>query len=355
MSTGEDYYEILGLSRDATSEEIKKVYRKLAKKYHPDANKEDPKTEEKFKKIAEAYSILINPEKRQQYDYFGKVDSGLSGFGGSDFFQDVFSTFDTFFGNFYGSRKTRMTQDGSDVLFDLKVSFKEAALGGEKEVEFDVSEKCGSCQGSGVRSGTYSSRCRECNGTGSVKITQKMFLGSFTQIHTCNVCGGTGEVIDFPCTDCQGTGRKKVTKKLSISIPPGVDNGNYLRVPGCGEAGLRGGSPGDLIIRILVEPHGFFKRSGDDILCEVSTSFTQLALGAELEIPTLNGNDKLKIPTGTQPGTVFRLKGKGILKNSHRGDQLIKINVEVPTNLTREEKELLIKFARTRGESVNKS
>ncbi|MDP3014223.1 MAG: molecular chaperone DnaJ [Candidatus Subteraquimicrobiales bacterium] len=347
MPANEDYYEIFGLSRDASTDEIKKAYRKLAKKYHPDVNKNDPGTEEKFKEIAKAYAVLADPDKRRQYDYSGTANEGLGGFSGFDVFDNIF---DTFFSGFYQPARKSTAQRGSDILVDLKISFKQAALGVKKEIEVSLLLKCESCGGSGARSGTYPCGCKECGGTGRIKTTQRIFMGSFTQVRSCHICGGTGEVAEFLCSDCKGTGRKKATKKLTIEIPPGLEEGSYLRIPGHGEAGLKGGSSGDLIVRVLVEHHEFFKRSGDDVICEVAITLAKAALGAELKIPTLNGDEELKIPSGTQPGTVFRLKNKGILRNQHRGDQLVKVNVIVPTNLTKEEKELLIEFAKIRGE-----
>lgn len=356
-----DYYDILGISRDASLEEVKKAYRKLAVKYHPDRNPGNQKdAEEKFKEVSEAYKILSDPKKRKIYDEYGhagleaEVGTGAgAGFGGFDsdpfkIFEEVFgreSFGEDFFGDFFGGRRTyrdRGVQPGSDLHYSLKISFEEAAFGIEKEIRISHHETCPTCGGEGIKPGSHPRTCPTCGGSGYVRVSQ----GFFSISRTCTHCQGRGTIIDNPCKDCRGTGRVKRSHNIKVKIPAGVDNGSRLRLREKGEAGLRGGPPGDLYITLRVEPHPMFKREENTVICEVPLTFTQAALGGEIRVPTLDGNVKLKVPPGTQSNKIFRLKGKGIpyLHSYGRGDQWVRVVVETPVNLNNEQKELLRKF-----------
>ncbi|MGI9950819.1 molecular chaperone DnaJ [Moorellaceae bacterium AZ2] len=356
-----DYYEVLGVDRGASQEEIKKAYRRLARQYHPDLNPGNKEAEEKFKEIQEAYDILSDPEKRARYDQFGHagVEGGAGagpGFGGFDFkgadFGGFGDLFDMFFGDaFTGGRRRRGPERGADVRLDLEISFEEAAFGAEKEVGVPRLERCPDCGGSGAAPGTHPVTCQACGGTGQVRITQRTPLGYYQTIRTCHQCQGTGTIIPNPCKTCRGRGQVQRTRKIKIKIPPGVDTGARLRLAGEGEVGERGGPPGDLYVYINVRPHKIFRREGFDIFCEVPISMVQAALGDEIEVPTLEGKARLSIPEGTQSGTAFRLKGKGIprLNGAGRGDQHVVVRVVIPKNLTEQQKELLREFARLHG------
>lgn len=353
-----DYYDILGVGRDATPEQIKKAYRTLARKYHPDVNPNDKEAEEKFKEVKEAYDVLSDPDKRARYDQFGHAgtsDQGFGGFGdfggfggGADFggFGDIF---DMFFGGFGGGAKRQGPQKGDDLRYDLDITFEEAAFGVEKDIEIPRTEECPTCNGSGAEPGTHPTACSVCGGTGQVRITQSTPLGRFQTIKTCTQCHGTGRIISTPCHECKGRGKVRRFRKIHITIPAGVDNDSKLRVPGEGEAGSLGGPPGDLYVFISVKPHKLFKRKGYDVISEAEINFVQAALGDEIQVPTLDGMIKLKIPEGTQTGTSFRLKGRGIsrLRSSGRGDHHVKIVVVTPTNLTEKQKEALREFGKT--------
>jgi len=358
-----DYYEILGVSRDATQEEIKKAYRKLARQYHPDANPGDKDAEAKFKEIAEAYAVLSDPEKRAQYDRFGHAAFQQGGAGGPGFDFSTFTRegfggfddlFDMFFEAFGGGRARARPQKGADLRVDLELSFKEAAFGVEKEIQVPRSERCEVCGGSGAAPGTKPEMCPFCRGTGHVQFAQQTIFGRMVQTRTCDRCRGEGRVITRPCPNCQGSGRVRRTRRIQVKVPAGVDDGFRLRLAGEGEAGTLGGPPGDLYVYIHVRPHRLFQRDGHDIWCEVNVSFVQAALGDEIRVPTLDGETVLRIPEGTQTGTVFRLKGKGIpyLHGHGRGDQHVRIKVVTPTRLTERQKELLREFARLSGEEV---
>jgi len=354
-----DYYEILGVSRDANPEDIKKAYRRLAVKYHPDRNPDNSKeSEEKFKEVSEAYKILSSPEKRQIYDQYGhqglevEMGSGAewgAGFDPRKIFEEVFGRGDVFggdiFGDFFGRRaktRERRGEPGADLHYNLKISFEEAVFGTQKSIEVPGYESCPTCRGSGIKSGYHSETCPSCGGKGYVEIRQ----GFFSFSRTCTQCQGRGTIIRNPCRQCRGTGRIKRNKKIKVTIPAGVDNGSRLRLRGEGEIGFGGGPSGDLFIALRVRPHPLFTREGDSIILKVPVSFALAALGGEISIPTLNGKVRLKIPSGTQSGKMFCLRGKGVphLNSFQKGDQLVKVVVETPVSLTLEQKQLLKRF-----------
>ncbi len=357
-----DYYEVLGVSRQATSEEIKKAYRQMALKYHPDRNPGDKEAEEKFKEAAEAYSVLIDPEKRRMYDLYGEEglrSEGFSGFSGFD--SSIFSEFEDILGNFFSfgfgdlfgspSRRRRAPQRGRDLLLDLEISLEEAASGIEKKITLERRETCPVCQGSKVQPGTQKKSCPLCQGRGQVRYQQ----GFFTLTRTCHQCDGTGEVIIHPCKECQGRGKVLEKRTLSIKIPAGIDDGMQLRISGEGEAGDRGGPRGDLYVQIKIKRHKLFERKNNDLYTEIPISMVQATLGTTLKIPTLNGEETLVIPSGTQPNTLLRLKGKGIkdIQTQRPGDLFVRVKVKIPKRLSKEEKELLRKFALFRGEQID--
>jgi len=352
-----DYYEILGISRDASPQEIKKAYRRLAIKYHPDRNPDNSKeAEEKFKEVSEAYKILSEPEKRQIYDQYGHAGleaevgagAGFGGFGFDPFkiFEEVFgrgSFGGDIFGDFFGRRaRAGEAQPGSDLHYTLEISFEEAAFGTEKEIRIGRYEPCSSCKGSGIKPGSGPETCPTCKGSGYVSVSQ----GFFSISRTCTQCQGRGTIIRDPCRQCRGAGRTRTNRKIKVKIPAGVDHGAHLRLGGQGEAGLHGGPPGDLYVSLRVRPHPIFERDGNNIICEVPISFAQAALGGKVTVPTLNGKVKLTIPPATQTNKIFRLRDRGIpyLHSSSRGDQLVKVVVETPVSLNEEQKELLRKF-----------
>lgn len=353
-----DYYEVLGVSRNATSDEIKKAYRKLARKYHPDATPGDKDAEAKFKEISEAYVVLSDPEKRAGYDRFGHAGADGQGFGGFEGFGDfggLGDIFEMFFGGGGRTRRRTGPERGQDIRTDMEISLEEAAFGLEREVKVPRVETCGTCGGSGAAAGSKPKTCLACAGTGQVQFTQSTPFGRIVQSRTCDRCRGTGQVIEKPCPTCRGAGSVRKTRSIKVKVPPGVDNGSRLRLAGEGEAGTRGGPPGDLYVYIHVKQHKLFRREGDDLICEIPLSFVQAALGDEIDVPTLEGKEKLKIPEGTQPGTVFRIRGKGVphLSGFGRGDQHVRIKVMIPGKLSEKQKELLREFARLdNGESV---
>jgi molecular chaperone DnaJ len=344
-----DYYEILGLSRNATEDEIKKAYRRLALQYHPDRNPGDREAEDKFKEAAEAYEVLRDPQKRELYDLYGHEGLKGTGFTGFRGFEDIFSSFSDIFEDFFrfssGGRRRKRTyaEPGADLRYDLNIPFEQAAFGTEIDIEVPRAEDCSTCQGTGAAPGTSPSQCPYCHGTGQVTHSQ----GFLTISTTCTHCGGEGSFITDPCKECKGTGKVKRKRKIHLTIPGGVDTGSRLRVPGEGEPGLRGGPPGDLYVIIHIEPHDFFEREGDDIYCQIPISFPQAALGTKLEIPTLEGTRPLEIPAGTNSGEVFRIRGGGVkhLRGIGRGDQIIQVAVKTPAHLTKRQKELLMEFA----------
>ena len=347
MNQKRDYYEILGVARDASPEDVKKAYRKLAHQHHPDKNPGDRSAEERFKEISESYEILGNPEKRQAYDQFGAAGPGrgFEGFGG---FESGFgSIFDDIFEGFFGGRTGRAgrgAQRGADLRYNLEIRFEEAALGVEKEIIVPRLEACHLCRGSGARAGSQPVVCRACRGTGQLRFSQ----GFLTVSQTCGQCRGQGRVVDHPCSNCKGLGQVKAERTLTVKMPAGVETGTRLKLAGEGEAGVRGGPPGDLYVVLTVQDHPIFARHGDDLTCEVPISFSQAALGTQIEIPTISGRATLKIPPGSQTGTEFRIKGKGFpnLRGYGRGDLIARIFVEVPAHLTAKQRDLLEQYAR---------
>ncbi|NLJ40726.1 MAG: molecular chaperone DnaJ [Clostridiales bacterium] len=353
-----DYYEVLGVNKDATEGDIKSAFRKLARKYHPDVNKDDPQAEEKFKELNEAYSVLSDPKTRSEYDQFGHAGAAGQGFGGFDFggfdfggfgggFGDIF---DTIFGSEgFGGRRGSGRQGplrGSDMRYNLTISFEEAAFGTTKEIEIARHEVCDECGGSGALKGTQPETCSKCSGAGEISYSQNTAFGRFVNVRACDRCGGEGTTISKPCTKCNGRKKIRKIKKISLNIPAGIDNGQAITLRGEGEAGERGGPSGDLYVYVTVKPHALFVREGYDIHCEVPITFVQAALGDNIEVPTLGGRVKYKIPEGTQTGTVFRLKNQGVqrLRSSSRGDLFIKVNIDVPKRLREKQKQLLRQF-----------
>ncbi len=356
-----DYYEVLGVSKEADKKEIRRAYRKLSKKYHPDLNKEAG-SEEKFKEITEAYEVLSDEQKRAQYDQyghdgpsFGGGGFGGSGFGGGGFggFEDIF---DTFFGGGGGRhRDPNRPRQGESLQYSMTIDFMTAVFGGEKEIEVTREEQCQTCQGDGAKPGTTKETCSTCQGTGQMTEMVNTAFGQMMNRSTCTTCGGTGEIIPEKCNTCHGTGRQKKTSKVKVTIPAGIDDGQRLRLAGQGEDGLNGGPAGDLYIVFYVEPHEYFQRHGDDIHLEVPVSFSQVALGAEIEVPTVDGKVELKIPAGSQTGRKFRLRDRGV-KNVHgrgRGHQYVTIRVVTPSTLTERQKELLREFAEIQGDDLD--
>ncbi|AJH77215.1 molecular chaperone DnaJ [Heyndrickxia coagulans] len=354
-----DYYEVLGVAKDASKDEIKKAYRKLSKKYHPDINKA-PDAAEKFKEIQEAYEVLSDDQKRAQYDQFGHAGpnqgfgggNGFGGFSSSDFdsfgFEDIFSTF------FGGGRRNdpNAPRQGADLQYTMTLEFEEAVFGKETDIQIPREETCNTCHGTGAKPGTHPKECPHCHGTGQLNTEQQTPFGRIVNRRVCHYCGGTGKIITDKCKTCGGTGRVKKRRKIHVKIPAGIDDGQQLRVAGQGEPGINGGPAGDLYIIFHVRPHELFERDGDDIYCEIPITFTQAALGDEIEVPTLHGKVKLKIPAGTQSGTKFRLRGKGV-PNVHghgTGDQHVIARIVTPRKLTERQKQLLREFAEASGE-----
>ena len=356
-----DYYEVLGVNKSATPDQIKSAYRKLAVKHHPDKNKGDKAAEEKFKEASEAYHILSNSERKQNYDNFGHAafengGSGRGGFGNFDFSSSFSDIFEDFFGEgFGGGRRSRRSNNrGSDLRYDLSITLEEAYAGKKQDIKFSTSEKCDTCKGSGSKPGHNAGTCSMCGGHGQVRSSQ----GFFTVQQTCPQCSGSGEEITNPCTSCSGQGKQQASKRISVTIPKGVDDGTRIRLAGKGEAGSRGAGNGDLYLFINVYSHDLFKRSEENLFFECPISIADAALGTSIEIPTIDGGKaKIKIPSGTQSGKQFRLKGKGMpyMRGSGIGDLYVQVNTEVPVSLNREQKELLEKFREIENEKSNPS
>ena len=354
MATKRDYYEVLGVKKDASSEEIKKAYRKLAKQYHPDANKDDKGSPEKFHEVSEAYEILGNEKKRSQYDQFGHAafdqnGSGFGGFNGFNGFGDFAGGFGDIFESFFGggtSRRRNGPTRGSDLRVELSITFEEAAFGTQKEISINRSVKCAECSGTGAKKGTQPETCKTCGGSGQIRQQTQSIFGNIINVVDCLQCGGKGTVIKEPCSECGGRGRKKENKKIKIDVPAGIDNNQILTMRGEGSAGQNGGPSGDLQIYIKVKQHEHFKRDGYDLYLEMPVSFAQAALGDELIIPTLDGRAKYKMGSGTQTGTVFRLKDKGVqhLHSNRKGSLYVKVKVETPKKLSDKQKKLIKEF-----------
>ena len=362
MANKRDYYEVLGVAKDADEATIKKAYRQLAKKYHPDVNPGDKDAEEKFKEVNEAYQTLSDPQKRASYDQFGPDGpqagfgggggfGGFSGFEGGGFggFEDIFSSF---FGGGMGGQQRNGPIPGDDLRYDLTISFEEAAMGCEKEINLVRDEECPTCNGTGAKPGTKVDTCPTCHGTGQERVITNTPIGRIQNVRTCSRCHGAGKIITEPCVKCHGRGKVRVSKRRTIKVPAGIDNGQVLTIRGQGGLGERGGPAGDLLIVITVRPHKLFKRRDDNLYIEMPLTFTQAALGAELDIPTLEKPVKYRFPEGTQPGQVFTLRGQGVthLRGGGKGDLYLTVVVDIPKKLTEKQKELLRQFDGTTTE-----
>ncbi len=365
MAEKRDYYEVLGVQKGASADEIKKAYRKLAKENHPDLHPGDKAAEERFKEINEAYEILSDEDKRAKYDQYGHAafdpnagfGGGFDGFGGFGGFGDLGDIFGDLFSGFgFGGGATRANPNaprrGENLRVSVNISFEEAAFGCKKDVTIGKVEKCAECNGTGCAPGTTPEVCPDCKGTGQVRTTQRTPFGMAQSTSACSKCRGTGKIIHQPCKTCRGLGSVRKQQKINVTIPAGIDDGQTISLRGQGNAGVNGGSAGDLLVTVIVRPHARFERDGSSVLLDQEISYAQAALGAEVEVPTLDGPVKLTIPEGTQPGSVFRLRGKGIpyLRGSGRGDQFVTVRLGVPKNLTSSQKELLKQFAASMGE-----
>lgn len=366
MSDKRDYYEVLGISKGADDSTIKKAYRGLAKKYHPDMNPGDAEAEKRFKEVNEAYSVLSDPDKKAKYDQFGhaafdqSAGGGYGGYGGFGDFGDIGDIFSSFFGGGFGdfggsgSSRRNAPQRGEDVSVRISLSFEEAVFGTKKEISFNKVQKCGECNGSGAEKGTSAETCSTCRGTGQKRVMQRIGGMQFQTTVTCDNCRGTGKVIKNPCSNCRGTGYVRITKKLSVDIPAGINDGERIALRGQGSDGRNGGPAGDVIISVSIKPHKIFRREGYNVYCDVPITVAEAVLGAEIEIPTLDGGQKYTIPEGTQPNTQFTLKGKGIQFLNYpnkKGDLIITAVVEIPKGLSQRQKEHMRDFAESCGES----
>ena len=357
-----DYYEVLGLQKGASDDEIKRAFRKLAVKYHPDRNQGNTEAEEKFKEINEAYQILSDPEKKAKYDQFGSAafdgtggfSGGFSGFDGFDMggFGDIF---ESFFGGSGGSSRRTGPVRGNDIEYTVTLTFEEAIFGVEKEISITRSENCEHCSGSGAEPGTSVKTCPTCGGAGQVRVQRQTPLGSFVSTSTCDHCKGSGKITETPCKECRGKGNVRKNRVIKVNIPAGVDTGNVMPLRGQGEHGLRGGTPGDLYVKINVTKSKVFTRNGNDVYIDTHISMAKAALGTEITVATVDGNVKYTIPAGTQSGTMFRLKGKGIqrVNSTGKGDQYVKVIVDIPKSLTKAQEEALYEFMKASGEEVD--
>lgn len=355
--TKKDYYEVLGVSKNANNDELKQAFRRLARQYHPDVNKSDD-AEERFKEVNEAYAVLSDNDRRAAYDRFGHA--GVQGAGGMPDFNVDFTDFADIFGEFFGfgrsSRRARnVPRRGQDLQVRVDLAFEEAVFGVDKDIEFTRDEVCSSCGGSGAEPGTTPTRCATCNGRGEVRQARQTLLGSMVQVTTCPNCNGSGETINAPCRKCNGRGVERHIRRKEINIPAGVDSGTQIRLAGEGQPGTNGGPPGNLYLHVHVKPHKYFRRRDNDILLELDINVAQAALGAEVEIPTVDGAEKLRIPAGAQPGKVIRIRNKGVphLRGNGRGDQLVLLNVEIPTRLNAEQRKLFEELATSLGSDVH--
>ena len=346
-----DHYAVLGISRDATQDEIKRAYRRLARQLHPDANRHEVDAEERFKEVTRAYEVLSDPVKRERYDMFGDERAGATGFSDFGGISDLFATF---FGGAGGARSQRGPARGADLLAEVVLTLEEAASGIERDVEIETLSECPECGGSGARAGTHPSTCPDCAGSGELRSSRRTVFGDVITATTCRRCGGVGRVVTDPCPRCSARGRIAVTDTLTVSIPPGVDDGAQLRVGGRGQAGVRGGRSGDLYVAVRIAPHDVFRRAGDDLGCEVAVPMTIAALGGDVEVSTLDGPETIGITPGTQSGEVVRLKGKGMprLDRSGRGQLVVLLRVETPTDLDEDQAGLLAELATLRGEDA---
>lgn len=355
MASKRDYYEILGVERDASKDELKKAYRRKARQYHPDVNNESG-ADDLFKEINEAYEVLSNESTRAAYDRFGHagVQGAGSGFGDFSGFGGVADIFEDFFGGFTGRRQRSGPRRGADLRHDLTIGFEEAVFGVEKDIRVTRPEICPHCHGSGAEPGTSPTRCQHCSGTGEVRQTRQSFLGSFVNVSTCPVCNGTGETIVTPCSVCNSNKQVRQTRTLKVKVPPGVDEDTQIRLSGEGAPGLNGGPPGNLYVVLHVARHKYFQRRASDILLELEINIAQAALGDKINVPTVDGDEPLVVPAGTQSGTVFRLRDKGVpyLRRKGRGDQLVITQVAVPRTLTDEQRELFHSLSQTLGKEV---
>ena len=367
MSTKRDYYEVLGVGKSADEKEIKKAYRKLAMQYHPDRNPDNKEAEEKFKEINEAYEVLSDETKRRNYDQFGHEGVNGQGFGGQGFgggfssggFEDIFGDIfgDMFGGGFGGSSRQRRRgpERGADIRQNITIDFEEAAFGKKVSIKINRSEECDKCSGTGAKPGTSKKTCPTCNGTGEVRTVQRTPFGNIASSRPCSTCGAEGEIIESPCDKCHGTGSTRKVKTIEVDIPAGIDDGQMIKLSGQGEVGSKGGPRGDLYIVVSIRNHSLFTREGYDVYLEMPVSFSQVALGGEIEVPTLDGKVVYNVPAGTQTGTVFRLREKGIkkLRGNSRGDQYVKVVVETPKHLSDRQKELLRELAKESGDEVH--
>ena len=362
-----DFYEVLGVSRSASADDIKRAYRTLARKHHPDVSENKSEAEHRFKEINEAYEVLSDPQKRAQYDRFGTVGAASNGMGGGfgDFgfgtgfggsgFGDIF---DIFFGDRMGAQQTQGRRSGpargSDLRYDLEITLEDAFSGTTREIQFNHLAQCETCRGSGAAPGTLVTSCERCSGTGVMRMVRQTPLGQFVTQTTCTQCGGEGHIIPQPCQSCNGRGRREVERRLSVKVPPGVDDGSRIRINGNGEAGIRGGPAGDLYVYLTVAPHALFKRDGMDTYVDVPVSFPQAALGAQVMVPTLEGDLPLAVHAGTQTGTTYRMRGHGMpsVRGAQRGDHVVTVHVVVPKAMNKRQRELLEEYARAGGDRV---
>jgi molecular chaperone DnaJ len=355
MSAKRDYYEVLGVDRQASEAEVKKAFRRLARQYHPDVNKA-PEAETRFKEINEAYEVLSDREKRAMYDRFGHTgpQAGFGGFGEYGGFGGIDDIFESFFGGMRTGTARRGPARGADLRYDLTIEFEEAVFGCEKEIIIPRHETCPQCQGTGAEPGTQPIRCPQCNGTGEIRRQQQTFLGSFVQVTPCPRCQGEREIVTSPCAECRGRKVIQVERPISVKIPAGVDDGTRIRLAGEGEPGVRGGPPGNLYVVLKVKPHRFFRRENNNVVLEVGINIAQASLGDKIVVPTLDGEEEMAIPAGTQTGETFRLRDKGVpyLRRNGRGDQITVVQVFTPTKLTSQQKKLLEELGKTLGKEV---